>query len=342
MTRIVHHHLGDEDDLTLAKHPTVEASDQIVDATLDLNRRPEDFLHMPWAALDGMVGGIAPSDLWFVGAYSGHGKTTFLTSALDAWYESGKSVYYMGLESKPKTLRTHWACKRLGLDAGDVLSGKLMEREDWQFTRERIKAEINSQMKGDRSEQIYFSPRQFVDADSLHKAAKEAAALNSDVFIIDHVDHLEGEGQGLFEQSTRVLKMLLWVSQEYSLRVLAATQFNNEMVKGNRLGLHLPPTPTAVWMGGFKRMISSGMIGLYRPLKFGGIDDDTLKSFAKGNGEPQDVCEPNVMAVSVMKHRLYGNREGRRVFLRVEKGKVVDLPEHEGPNVHSIRTNRNL
>jgi hypothetical protein len=329
-----------EDDGVLPKDPTVEASDQITDAILDIKRKPHEFLHLPWKALDDAVGGIGSGEVWFVGAYSGHGKTTFLTSALDSWFQDGKRIYYMGLESRPKILRTHWACKRLGLDAGDVLTGKLSGSEGWEFTRERLAQEIQSQMSGNAAERVYFSPRQFVNAAALRLAAQEAADLESDVFIIDHVDHLEGSGGNLYEQSVHSIKTLLAVCQEYGLRALAATQFNNEMIRGNRTGMHQAPQPGAVYMGGHKRQMATGMLGLYRPLKFAGVEDDVLKSFNKGHGEPKDVCEPNTMGVSVMKHRLIGNHEGRRIFLGVEKGKVVDLPEHDGPNVHGIRTAR--
>jgi hypothetical protein len=175
-----------------------------------------------------------------------------------------------------------------------------------------------------------------VDANGLLAAGNEAAALESDVLIIDHVDHLEGSGKGLYEQSVYSMKTLLSVAQDYGLRVLAATQFNNEMIRGNRSGMHQAPQPGAVYMGGHKRQIATGMLGLYRPLKLNGVDEETLKAFNKGHGEPKDVCEPNTMAVSVMKHRLFGNREGQKCFLRVERGKVTDMPESELGPIHGI------
>ena len=318
-------YLGDEDDESLAQHPRSEAIEQGVDAEFQINTRPDEFLHFPWGSLDAVVGGIAPGQVWFVGAYSGHGKTTFLMSALDEWFSEGKRVFYMGLESRPSVLRTQWACRRLGLDAGDVLTGAEAIRPDWILTRKRLKAEIELQTKDGVEEQIYFSPEKFVDARKLRAAAQQAVALKSDVLMIDHVDHLEGKAGGLYESSVQTMKTLLDISQEYGLKVLAATQFNNEMVKGNRLGLHTAPSATAVYMGNHKRHIASGMLGLYRPLKFDGLSGDDLKKFARGELEPQQVTEPNVMAVSVMKHRLYGNREGKRIFLRVNHGKVSEM-----------------
>lgn len=332
-----------DDEEHLPKHPMVEASDQVCDATLDLKRDPSDFLHIPFKAVDDLVGGIGAGEVWFVGAYSGHGKTTFLTSALDAWFEQGKGIYYMGLESRPKILRTHWACKRLNVDAGEVLTGRAAEKLDWKFTRAQLEKEITEQARGERAERVYFSPRQFVDSAGMLAAGQEAHDLDSDVLIIDHVDHLTGSGGTLYEQSVQSIKTLLAVAQEYGLRVLAATQFNNEMIRGNRLGMHQAPQPGAVYMGNHKRHVATGMLGLYRPLKFSGLDDEALKNFNKGMGEPKDVCEPNVMAVSIMKHRLMGNHEGRKAFLRVEKGKVMDLPEHDLPaGMTGIRTSRGM
>jgi KaiC/GvpD/RAD55 family RecA-like ATPase len=340
MSRLSGLSLGDADDMDLPLEPRVEGVGQSSEALFDLKRDRTDFLHLPFPSLDSVVGGIGKGEVWFVGAYSGHGKTTFLTSALDAWFDQGKGIYFMGLESRPKVLRTHWACKRLGLDAGDVLSGKASLMADWEFQRKRLSEEIKSQVQGETSEQVYFSPRQFVDPKALRAAGNEAKALDSDILIIDHVDHLSGTFGNLYQQSVEVMKTLLAVAQEFEIRVLAATQFNNEMIKGTRLGLHHPPTPTAVYMGGHKRQIATGMLGLYRPIKFGGLTKEESTSFMRGELEPKDICEPNTMAVSVMKHRLYGDREGKRVFLRVERGKVMEIPGADLGPIHGIRTNR--
>lgn len=317
----------DPDDENLPRHPFDEAREQAAETERMLNREANDFLHFPWSALDDVVGGIGEGEIWFVGAYSGHGKTTFLMSMVDALFVQGKRVFYMGLESKPNVLRTQWACQRLGLDAGDVLSGAMTTRHDWQMTRARLVKEVNSLCADARSNQIYFSPMRFVDARKLKDAVEQAKSLESDVLVIDHVDHLEGSAKNLYESSVQIQKVLLDAAQKYGIRVLAATQFNNEMIKGDRLGMHRPPTPNAVYMGSHKRMIASGMLGLYKPFKID-ITKEETSAFARGELEPQQVVEPGVMAVSLMKHRLF-SREGRIVKLRVERGKVGDLAERD-------------
>lgn len=310
--------------------PRDDAKQQTGVAMDEATRMHTQFLHFPWAAVDALTDGIGQGELWFVGAYSGHGKTTFLMSALDAWFEQGVRVFYMGLESQPHILRTQWACRRLGIDAGEVLSGKASERADWKFVRAQIVAELKKQVSV--AEQIYFAPEQFVDAKVLERCAYHAHELESDVFIIDHVDHLEGVGRGLFDQSVYAIKRLLSLTQEYGLRTLAATQFNNDMIRGNRLGMYTPPQPTAVYMGNHKRQVADGMLGLYRPLRFSPpLEANEIREFSQGFMEPRKILEPNVMAVNVMKHRKYGSREGQKAYLRVEHGKVLDLPDRDLP-----------
>ncbi len=304
------------------KHPYDEAFDQVGEAEREISTAAEKFLHFPWPALDAVVGGIGPGQVWLPGGYSGHGKTTFLMSAVDAWFDAGKQVFFMGLESQPGVLRTQWACLRLGLDAGDVLSGALAGRDDWEFTRRRLREEM-----GNRRDGVYFSPEKFVNAERLQVACEMAADMEADVVIIDHVDHLEGTG-GLYEASVQSMRTLLSLAQELGLKVLAATQFNNEMLKGSRVGMHQAPSPTAVYMGGHKRQIASGMLGIYKPLRFD-ITPEQIQDFRDGKIDSSQVVEPGVMALSVMKHRLYGQREGKRVFLKVERGKVTDLPERD-------------
>src|SRR5690242_13278125 len=55
-----------------------------------LDRTASDFLSMPWPNLDAVVAGMSAGDIWFIGGFSGDGKTTALTSAVDCWYEAEK------------------------------------------------------------------------------------------------------------------------------------------------------------------------------------------------------------------------------------------------------------
>jgi KaiC/GvpD/RAD55 family RecA-like ATPase len=304
-----------------------------------LDRTAEDFLSMPWGAIDALVSGIPEGDIWFLGGFSGDGKTTALTSAVDRWYEGGKRIYYLGLESRPKILLTHWACKRIGLDAGEVLSGLALRWHDWKERKAELAAMVHSLEQGSTAAQVHFSPTEFVDGTALREAMRNAKDFGADLLILDHIDHIEGDQGSAYEVSRDVCMTLLREAQNTGIRCIVATQFNNEAVKGNRIGRYLAPQPNYVYMGSHKRQIASGMLGLYRPLKHN-LDTESLKLFQRGMLEPKDVCEPNTMAVSVMKHRLFGNREGNRAYLRIERGKAIDMPESELGPVHGISTSR--
>lgn len=306
--------------------PGAHVADEVDAAVADLWRDESQFLQMPWPSLARVIGGMAGGEVCSIGAFSGMGKTTFLSTLTDLLYERGRDkIYYMGLESRPKTLRTHWACKRLGYDAGAILTGGYLTRQDWPLIRERIVAELKSQARGDKLERVRFCPTPIVTEQGLRRAAAEAHDFGATVFIIDHVDHLNASGaSSLYAQSVAVSKATLELAQKFGFLMFPATQFNNDAVRGSRILVHTAPTPNVVKNGGHKREDASWQLGLYKPLKLFGRDKQALERFnATGEGY-EDVIERDCMAVSVMKHRHYGSREGKRVLLRVTNGRVEE------------------
>lgn len=311
-------------------HPLLQVHEQTTGAVNDLNRTEEDFHRMPWSALDHVMGGMPGGEVCYIAAFSSSGKTTFLTSLTDAYFENtDKRVYFMGLESKPKTLRTHWACKRLGYDAGDILSGEYLRWSDAADVRKRLRMEIESQNVGDKLDRVHFCPTPVIDASKIFRAAEQAADMGVDIFIIDHVDHIEGSAsRSDYKASREVAQAILDIAQKYEFLMIPATQLNNEAVKLNRIQLHLPPQPQHIKFGSHKRETATWMLGLYRPLKVAGVAPDQLKLVNAGfHQNPTDILEPNTMAAVFMKHRLYGNREWKKVYLKCEHGKVLDADQ---------------
>lgn len=316
-------------------HPHYQTLEETGEAVADLYRPEGAYNHVPWSALDHVIGGMPGGEVCYIAAFSSNGKTMFLTSLLDEWFNTTeKRIYYMGLESKPKTLRTHWACKRLGYDAGDLFSGKFLSWPNKDLIRKEVEAELESQRKGDKYDRVRFCPTPYINAEKIKRAAEQAAEFQADVFIIDHVDHIEGTGKSLYEQSQQVNQAILNIAQEYEFLMMPATQLNNEAVKGNRIALHLPPQPQHVKWGNGKREKATWMLGLYRPLKVAGVPISDLKAVNAGMKPSSEVCEPHTMAAVVMKHRFYGSREWQRVYLGVEKGKVKDADQ----SIYTVRT----
>jgi hypothetical protein len=178
-------------------------------------------------------------------------------------------------------------------------------------------------------EQLHVNGDEFIDAPRLALALEEASDLHADVVIIDHIDHVTSfDGGSQWEQSVKACHTVLQSAQKYGLRMLVATQLNNEVVRGNVMAQYHPPQPHHVYLGGQKRQIAAGMLGLYRPLKTG-ITKDELADVKEGRAEVTSILEPNTMGVVVMKHRKYGRFEGSKVALGVEKGRVFEIPERD-------------
>jgi replicative DNA helicase len=308
-----------------AKHQAaVSAFEQTHDASRLLDMPADAHMHLPFAALDSLVGGIAPGDVWFTAAFSGNGKTSLLMSLVRSLLASGRTVYYMGLESRPNILRTHLACLRLGYDVGEVLSGAAKRWSGWEGIRAELKADLTQQRELATGSRLLVDSQAAISADGIEPALRAASLNNSDLVIIDHIDHLQlGEGSA-YEQSRRVTHTLLHLAHHYQLRLLIATQLNNEAAKGDRLAIYQPPQPHHVFMGAHKRMIATGMLGLYRPTRIG-LTKEEIHAVRMGDAEPSTVLEPGTMGVVCMKHRYKGSHEGKRSSLRVERGAVSDF-----------------
>jgi hypothetical protein len=315
--------------------------DQVNDTLADLDRESDDFLRLPYPALDAVVGGLAPSDIWFVAAFSGRGKSTLLTSIVDEYLAAERRVYLMGLESQPNEIRTHLACRELTrrwyasdgrdgakVDGGDVLSGALQGRDDWHLLRRKLVEVVHAQSERPMRDRLTVDGARFVTAKGLRDACARAAHLGADVMVIDHIDHIGGEsgGSASFEESVRACNAALSAAQEYGIRMLVATQLNNQGVRADPLAGFRPPQPHHVYLGPQKRMIASGMLGLYRPMKQG-ITPDEIKAARDDRVDYASLLEPNTMGVVVMKHRKQGRNEGKRISLGVEHGRVHEIDE---------------
>lgn len=315
--------------------PQVDAREQAREALHTLDLPASRYLRLPFEDVDALVGGTAPGSVIIACAFSGHGKSTFVDNALDAWYVGGKKVYVLPLETRPKAARTRWACLRTGFNPGDALSGELKRREEigeqWATNaRAAIKAEVTRAAREDAS-QIYFAGVDFIDVDRLWVAGQAAKDFGADVLIVDHIDHVQAtKGQSLYAESVEVSKELLKVAQAFELQILATSQLNNEAVKGaDLLAIHQPPRPHFVKFGGHKREVVEWMLGLYKPLRVSGVSSEEMKAVRNGSMDLSRILEPQCMGISVMKHRLYGAREGKKCFLRVEHGRISRFPEKD-------------
>lgn len=313
--------------------PRIDATDAAREqggtAEAGLHDGAECWLHLPWPAIDAQVGGIGAGNVWFVGGFSGHGKTTWLMNLANRLLAEDRVVYYLGTETQGHELRTRLACQRVGVYSGDVLTGASRGWEHWLDIRASLVADIRTQIKLGTRNRFLVCPVERVGAADLTGAFHDAALSRADVLIIDHIDHLtHGAGRTGFEDSRLLAHLVLDLAQSTGIPVIAATQFNNEGLRGDRLGQYKPPQPHHVYMGGHKRQIAWGMLGLYRPVR-DDLTKEQHKAASAGRMEPAEFLEPNCLAMIVMKHRHYGGHEGNRVRLRFDRGVLTDETERD-------------
>ena len=322
----------------MTHRPRTPASDQrarqIEAARRLLDLDPSSFLGFPWPDLHRIVRGIAPGKFWMLAGQSGiAGKTTFLTNLTLEWVKGGTSVYYVPLETPVDEIWMRLACLHLGVPVGDVLTGDAQNWPDWEAHKSRIDWQLAEwSARQDLGElPFWVHPADRADGGVVDEATMEASMVGADVLILDHVDHIVGDPmRGDYGVSRDVVASLDAArKRDPSLRLLVATQLNQDAVKGDPLAKILPPLESHIKMGSHKREVVDGMLGLYRPLRQG-TTGEQLKAVRRRELDPMTLIEPGQMGVEVMKHRHRGDLTGHQAVLAFERnGRVTNLPEKD-------------
>lgn len=327
-----------EDYVPVSDEPFNEAVTQVNDAILDLDVHPDDIVQWPYPDLDALTGPLgAGGDIWFVAAFSGGGKTTFITSTIEQWRAQGKRIYVMPLETQPKRFRTYLACMSLGIHPGDALSKRLRLMPDGEARRMSIKAALDEQLKPPFIEQVRIDPCKAIDVKGMTEGLRQAKAFGADVVIVDHIDHIAGgDGTNLPAESKRVNHAALELAHRHNLLLVMTSQLNMDILRGpDRLAKYQPPQVNHLWLPGVKTHVATGIVGLFRKIRDPRADEvkdeylNTLKAARAGTLDVREVLDQNVMGAVAMKLRNYGANEGGRAFLGFERGRVVPLEERD-------------
>jgi hypothetical protein len=226
---------------------------------------------------------------------------------------------------------------QVGIRPGDALSGQLRSDPSRDGEREALKAAVLAQSHAGFSDRVRISPLRSIDVSGLEKGLKEAKAFGADVVIVDHIDHIDGgDGSNLYVESVKVNNAALRWAQDNDLLLWFTSQLNMEIVKGkDHLAKFGPPMQHHLQFPTAKIKNATGIIGLFRPLRKRRPDEDeqeylrTLKAAHAGEADATDALEPGTMGVTAMKLRNYGQHDGKKILLGVERGRVVSIPEKD-------------
>lgn len=319
-----------------ARRPDEQARRQVLAALDSLSRPASDFVRWPYPTLDALTGPLAPGTVTVAGAASGGGKTTFVTSTIAGWLAAGVRVAVAPLELEPWDWRKQMAAVRAEVMPGDVLSGELLIREQTGDTLarallDRVRTELRlMQAKRAHEHGLYVVPDRSLSVSRLARVFAHAAEHDYRVVVIDHIDHVaDEEGRSGLDESKAVNQAVAALAQEFGRVVLATSQLNARRFQGkDRLAKYQPPESKDLYLHTFKEHVATHIVGLFRPIQ-PDADADAISKARDGSAEPLTVLAPNTMGVVYAKSRNYGSREGRRVYLTVDRGAVRERSDDE-------------
>lgn len=299
-----------------------------------LHNLPTDALiRWPWKAVNDLAGPLAPGRLTYVAAFPGGGKTSFLTHCLYWWLSEGKTVTYLPLESDPGEVFVRLACLEVGASADEALSFRLAERKDrgdMEAMRLHDDLTIAYRLFRDRRallDALRILPIASLTVRAFTKAVAVAEAMESDLIVVDHVDHVEAdlnEHTPEIQVSNALQSEALKAAKRLSIPVVLATQLNSSRTGNDRLAHYRPPATDWLYNKGKKEQMAANILGLSRAL-LPGISPDWLSEVRAGTRPITDVVAENRMAVTGMKLRYGGSAKERTVQLAYERGRITDL-----------------
>lgn len=311
------------------------AAEQFARARTELFAPPTAVVEFPYASLHRETDRLTSGQLVFVMANTGQGKTTFFLDVMDRWAESGVAIDYLGTEQEPFELITKWACLRVDVHPGIAIAKSWDAHHhgaEWQV---KVDAEI-ARLETQYGEQVKFSPDKFITLAKIEQAARAAQSRGAHVLFVDHVDRVDvGERESEYVALKRLIRRLKELARDCKLVLLVASQMNREARKADRLGAYRAPQLHQMQGGGTKEQEADVVLGLWRPLRQQ-LSGETPAEFKQimaaaraGHIPVSDVTEKNTMAVVLLKHRIFGERDGNRCKLHVRHGRISEIPERD-------------
>lgn len=333
------------------RHPIVVGLEAIDQAEW-LHEMPlEQLMRWPWASLHEFAGALVPGRVTYVCAFPGGGKTTFLTQCLASWVAQGFCVSYLPLESDLGEVYTRMACYQLGLNADEALSLRLRERAQLMGDPQAAEdvARLSALYRALRTERAYMErfcvePIDALSPQSFQRAISAARALEADILVVDHVDHVEGEADDYSPEiklSNQLQTLALRAAKSLGIPVVLASQLNSSRTGGDHLAHYRPPLADWMFNKGKKEQIGAQILGLYRP-QDPHADNEIVRRVRAGAAEPWRIALPNRMGINGMKMRFGGANKGRTLHLDFTDGLLSDLPDDARRDTqamaHGIRT----
>ena len=233
-------------------------------------------------------------------------------------------MLYGGFEMKAKILRRMFAALAVGIDPGDIGSGRWLEWTDYAMWRERM---VNAYREQDRAGHWYqnlrFTSFESVGIQQVTEMMETAHAWGADAVIVDHCDEISVERRSETETSNAAMRLIRDLTKKYDLRTIVTSQTNQTGKQQDRFRDHRPAREEHVKYGGVKREVATTMTSFYRPLR-PGITKEERDRVEAGETEISSVLLTGANAYSILANRNYGSHLGHRGYVGWSRGRIVE------------------
>jgi KaiC/GvpD/RAD55 family RecA-like ATPase len=332
---VAHHALADRD-------PWVIGQGALDYAEWLHDMESSSLIRWPWKAMNDFAGPLVPGRLTYIAAFPGNGKTSFAAHLLQHFLRvQGKKVTYLPLEADPGETFTRLACLDCGISADDALSKRLRDRADAGDATAKAQHEDLSVayrlMREDRQllESLRIEPIDALTPKSFARALHVAHLQESDIVIVDHMDHAEndvGESGPEIALSNQMQSMALRAAKAMNIPMILLTQLNSSRTGGDALAHYRRPLVDWLYNKGKKEQMAANIFGLSRVLDPNAASD-ALQDVRAGRRDVSTIVLPDVMEVSGMKMRYGGASRDKSIKLRYLRGHIMDMADDDGRDV---------
>jgi KaiC/GvpD/RAD55 family RecA-like ATPase len=292
--------------------------------------------------MNDFAGPLVPGRLTYIAAFPGNGKTSFAAHLLQHFLRvQKKKVTYLPLEADPGETFTRLACLDCGISADEALSKRLKDRAEMGDTVAKAQHDeltvAYRLMREDREllEALRIEPIDALTPKSFANALRVAQLQESDVVIVDHVDHAEhdaGESGADIAVSNQMQAMALRAAKALSIPIILLTQLNSSRTGGDALAHYRRPLVDWLYNKGKKEQMGANIFGLSRMLD-PKADPDAVQEVRAGRRDVSTVVLPDVMEVSGMKMRYGGASRDKSITLKYLRGHIMDMPDDDRRDV---------
>lgn len=300
------------------------------------------LIRWPWRAMNEFAGPLVPGRLTYIAAFPGNGKTSWAAHLLQHFLRvQGKKVTYLPLEADPGETFTRLACLDCGISADDALSKRLRDRvEQGDPVAKAQHDELSVAyrlMREDRQllESLRIEPIDALTPKSFARALHVAQLQESDVVIVDHMDHAEndvGEAGPEIALSNAMQSMALRAAKHLSIPMILLTQLNSSRTGGDALAHYRRPSVDWLYNKGKKEQMAANIFGLSRVLD-PAADGEMIQEVRAGRRDVSTIVLPDVMEVSGMKLRYGGASRDKSIKLKYVRGHIMDMPNDDSRDV---------